>query len=437
MLALILSVGLYGTAAAQNTFRVGDTVVVPDGRTGKVEAFKDQDLVKVKFGENDSKYFLLKDVKEAVDPSAPVFRVGDRVAVKATNKEGVVESITDKRDGAKGKFGPGKYDFQWVFFKDLITPQAAALQRSREQDELKQKPIRAQFEDDAKPFASVITNFAHVYDSKYQIGFTVPDDPAAYEKSRKELEGLAVVCQKYPNLTNPPRAYADSISQNPADWCKMAEQRTSLIKKMQMKMGETYAKGEADLWKLKIAEAMRNDIGTIYDNLQMLLYDRPSWEQKNMEGSRKRYAYAGEKVPAEVFASLNEKVDELKARIEREAPARNWEKPEYADVALEAMVRRAFPAKYPGGQLLKTGMTYATWKSSDDTSLVGTVPGYKVYRTEIGKYRFKNGRMLIKLPNQPFCQSRDFTVEQTKTGGAYSGTKLNGFNDKGIFVKCP
>jgi len=82
-------------------------------------------------------------------------------------------------------------------------------------------------------------------------------------------------------------------------------------------------------------------------------------------------------------------------------------------------------------------MTYTTWKAFDDTSLVGQGTGYKVYRTEFDKNRYKNGKALVKLPNQPFCQIRNFSLQQTRTGAAYSAAKVAGLGDKGIFVKCP
>ncbi|CAN5532548.1 hypothetical protein BH10ACI3_BH10ACI3_18500 [soil metagenome] len=374
----------------------------------------------------------------AVTVAQNTFRVGDRVAVAATNQEGVIESLTDRGDGAKVKFGPGKYDFQWVLFKDLISPQAAAMARLREQDEIKQKPLRAQFEADAQPFALTIRAVAHAYDPKFRhdIGFT--DKPETYEKWRRDLAGLSMVCQKYPDLTSRPGADADNISQNIGDWCKIADQRTTVINKMKGSVGAAFAGTVVQSWTNKINSAMRDRNGSIKDDLQMLLYDRAAWEQKELQKIKKSYADAGETMPPSLLAPLDAKVDELKAQIERDAPTRSWTQPPYTDAALEAMARNAYPTQSPGVKVYKTGMLFTTWKAENDTSLIGQTSDYKLYRTTIGAYRYKLGLALVKLPNQPFCQIRDFQVQQDKAGAGYTAAKLHrplGYT--GIFVKCP
>lgn len=96
----LLGFALATFAAAQNTFRVGDTVALPDGRTGKVESIKDQEMAKVKFSDGSSQYFMLQDIKKAIDPNAPTFRVGDKVAFKSTNQEGVILELATRGDAA-------------------------------------------------------------------------------------------------------------------------------------------------------------------------------------------------------------------------------------------------------------------------------------------------------------------------------------------------
>ncbi|MGZ8845716.1 MAG: hypothetical protein ACXW3C_04550 [Pyrinomonadaceae bacterium] len=423
--------------SVQNTFRVGDTVAVPDGRTGKVESFKDQELAKVKFGENDSQYFLLQDLKKAADPSKETFRVGDMVVSARAPAAGRIESING--NSAHIKFGPGKYDFVDDLLENLKSPKAAELERDQQQAEQRQKPIRAQFEDEARPFTGPVIILAHAYDPKFrQDASGITDKPATYEKWRTDLEALDALCQKYPNLTNRPGADADNIRQNPADWCKLASQRTAVINKMKATVGGHYAGTAVQSWTNKINSAMRDRNGSIKDELQMLLYDRAAWEQKELQNIKKTYADAGESVPPNLFASLDEKVNELKAQIERDAPTRSWTQPPYTDAALEAMARRAYPAQSPGVKVFKTGMTFTTWKAMDDTSLVGSGTDYKLYRTTKGAYRYKLGLALVKLPNQPFCQIRDFQVQQDKAGAGYTAAKLHlplGYT--GIFVKCP
>lgn len=423
-----------------NTFRVGDMVTTPDGRTGKIESFKDQEMAKVRFGPgaSDSQYFMLPDLKKAVDPSKETFRVGDVVVSPMSPKgaEGRIESING--NSAKIRFGPGKYDFNYDLLENLKSPKAAAVERDQQQDELRQKPIRAQFEDEAKPFTVLVRTLAHAYDPKFRQDASFTDNAATYEKWRKDLESLNAICQKYPNLTNRAGADADNISQNLGDWCKLAEQRTAVLAKMKTTVGAHYAGSSVQSWTNKINSAMRNRNGYVKDELQMLLYDRAAWEQKEFQSIKRSYADAGEPVPPNLFAGLDNKVNEFKAHIERDAPTRSWTQPPYTDAALEGMARKAYPAQHPGVKVFKTGMTFTTWKAMDDTSLVGSGTDYKLYRTTKGAYRYKLGLALVKLPNQPFCQIRDFQVQQDKAGAGYSAPKLHlplGYT--GIFVKCP
>ncbi|MEQ1641871.1 MAG: hypothetical protein ABL959_00335 [Pyrinomonadaceae bacterium] len=381
---------------------------------------------------------LLFVVMAVVAMAQNTFRVGDRVAVAATSQEGVIESLTDRGDGAKVKFGPGKYEFQYVLFKDLISPEAAALERSSQQDEIKQKPIRAQFEGEARPFAITVKTLGHAYDPRFrQEAGGISDKPATYEKWMRDLESLNTICQKYPNLTNRPGADAENISQNLGDWCKLADQRTAVVSRMKMMVGGIQAGNEIGRWKLHLDTALRNPTGRVNDDVQTLLYDRAAWEQKELQTAGKKFTDVGETMPPSVMAPLNAKVNELKARIDTEAPTRNWTEPPYSDAALEAMVKKAYPGQFPGVKVLKTGMTYTTWKAFDDTSLVRQGTDYKVYRIEQDKNRYKNGRALVKIPNQPFCQMRDFSIQQTRTGASYSAAKIFNLGTSGIFVKCP
>lgn len=428
-------------AAQTLNFRQGDTVQTPDGRTGKIESFKDQEMAKVRFGPgtNDAQYFMLTDLKVVLPPKPPrtepieTFSVGDMVEDQ-NGKQLRIDSISG--DTAVVRYGVGKYNVYNAKLEDLVSVKTAALRRERENAG---KVIRAQFEDEARPFAIVVRSLAHAYDPKFrQDGISITDKPATYEKWRKDLESLSAICQKYPNLTNRPGADADNISQNPADWCKLAEQRTAVINKMKATVGGQYAGTTVQSWTNKINSAMRDRNGSIKDDLQMLLYDRAAWEQKELQKIRKTYSDAGETMPSDLLASLDEKVNELKAQIERDAPTRSWTQPPYTDAALEGMARRAYPAQSPGVKVFKTGMTFTTWKAMDDTSLVGSGSDYKLYRTTKDAYRYKLGLALVKLPNQPFCQIRDFQVQQDKAGAGYSAARLHlplGYT--GIFVKCP
>jgi len=312
MVAALLMFALTAFAAAQNTFRIGDTVTVPDGRTGKIESIKNQEMAKVKLGENESQYFMLQDLKKAADPASESFRVGDTVVSPSSPKgaPGRIESING--NSAKIRFGPGKYEFLYDLLANLKSPRAAAAERDQQQDELRQKPIRAQFADEARPFAILVRTLAHAYDPKFRQDASFQDTPATYEKWRRDLESLNVLCQKYPTLTNRPGADADNISQNVGDWCKLAEQRTAVLAKMKSTVGELQVGREANRWQLHLNEALRNREGAVKDEIQTLLYNRAAWEQKELGTAKQKFNEAGEAIPSNLLDPLRQNFPELR-----------------------------------------------------------------------------------------------------------------------------
>ncbi len=421
-------------------FHQGDTVQTQDGRTGKIEGFKNQEMAKVRFGPgaNETQYFMLTTLK-VIKPPKPVlsgpsevFHVGDLV-VNAGGQQLRIDSIDG--DTAIVRYGVGNYNVYKAKLSELMSAKAAA---AKTEGENEQKIIRAGFEDDAKSFMILVRTVARGLDPKYSMSVPFNPEAATYAKWLKDLEALSLVCKKYPNLTNRPGADEGNIGQNVADWCRIAEQRTAVVKRMQVIVGEQRIESDTQIWSHKVDEALRNRDGYVKDDLQRLLYDRPAWEAKELKFSRKIYADAGAAMPPDAYSQLDQKVAELKAQIDRDAPTRSWTQPKYVDAASESMARRAYPSQFPGVKVYKTGMTYTTWKAMDDTSLAGSGTGYKIYKTTIGAYRFKLGLALVKLPNQPFCRIRDFQVQQDKAGGGYSAPRLNlplGYT--GIFVKCP
>ncbi len=416
-------------------FRTGDKVITPDGRTGVIESFKDDEMAKVRFAPNETNYFLLTDLKKAADPSKPIFRVGDRVF--KDGKPGVIETI--EKNGFKVRFGSGKYDWSYATAENLMTPQAAAEEQERAQQEKTQKPLRAQFMDEAKAFSPTIYKLAPIFNPKYDAGGTgITQENKTYEVWRKDLEGLNTVCQKFPNMTNPvmDSIYQGNVNFFPADWCKIAVQRTEILQKTKRTVGDLLAKTGIDSLIRQINRALDDEQGYVDNETQIFLYDRAAWERAILPAMRKHYLDPNAAISPELLKPLDEKAAELKAKIEQDAPQRSWTEPKTKDAASEAAARRKFSTDLPGVKILKAGMTDSTWAVMDSkTEIGGTNTGWRFYRVNKGAYRYRSGRALIQLPNQPFCQIREFEVTQYKAGAGYGAA--NGWvADTGKFVKC-
>lgn len=417
-------------------FNQGDTVQTPDGRIGVIDSLKDDEMAKVRFGANETNYFLLTDLKKAADPSKPVFRVGDRVF--KDGQAGVIEAV--EGNGFKVRIGPGKYDFILALAEQLTTPQQAAVEQERERQEKMQKPLRAQFMDEAQAFFSTIYSLAPIYDPKYNGGGTgITQNNQTYEAWRKDLEGLDAVCQKFQNMTNPPAMpsyYQGDIKLFPADWCRMAAQRTEILQKTKRTVGDKFAETDIRSLMIDVGQSLNDEQGYVNDKVQTFLFDRAAWEKSLLPAMRKYYLDPNAVFPREILKPHEAKIAELKAKIEQDALNKSWTEPKTRDAALEAAARRKFSADFPGVKILKTGMTDSTWAVMDSkTEIGGTNTGWRLYRINKGAYRYRSGRALIQLPNQPYCQIREFEVTQYKAGAGYGAA--NGWvADTGRFVKC-
>lgn len=436
---LMLAFAVQSAFAQTTTFSIGERVETPDGRSGVVESFKPE-MAKIKFDDGATKFYMRADLKKVEPPkpkrTAPIetLRVGD-VVINRDNpniKGGPIESI--RGDTAIVRFDTGKYHVREEKLEDLMTVKTW----NRLQDEAnREKLVRAEFADEAEPFMRTVKILAHSYNPQFfDSGDSFTGNAADHELWRKDLEALAVVCRKYPNMTNGNPHMEKAIELHPADICKLAEQRTSVIQKTKSKLGDMSANQEIGSWSMKLDEAMQNSEGLIEDELQTLLYERAAWEQTHLKNLKKKYTERGAVMSPEVLKPLDEYAAGIKAKIESDAAGREWEPPHAADAALEALAKRRFATDFPGSQVLKTGMTFTTWKVENTKSFVGSDSFWRYYRITPGAFRYKMGRALVKMPNRPLCQIREFQVTQPKAGAGFGAAKAS-IAGAGIFVKCP
>jgi len=417
-------------------FNQGDTVTTPDGKTGVIDSFQGEEMAKVRFGANETNYFLLTDLKKPVDSSKPTFRIGDKVF--KDGQAGVIEAI--EGNGFKVRVGPGKYAFVLALPEQLMTEQQRAEAQEREQREKAQKPIRAQFMDEAQAFSLTIYKLAPIYDAKYDGGGTgITQENRTYEAWRKDLENLDAVCQKFPNMTNPSAMasyYQGDIKLFPADWCKIAAQRTEILQKTKRKVGDSFTETDIRSLMIDVGQSLNDEQGYVNEKVQTFLFDRAAWERALLPAMRKYYLDPNATISPELFKPHEEKIAELKVKIEQDAQTKSWTEPKSRDAASEAAARRKFSADFPGAKILKTGMTDSAWAVMDSkTEVASTNTGWRLYRVNKGAYRYRSGRALIQLPNQPFCQIREFEVTQYKAGAGYGAAKP-WVADTGRFVKC-
>lgn len=432
MFAFLLTLVLSVFAAAQKIdFSIGDTVQMPNGKTGVIESLEGE-VAKIKIG-NELDFIAVQDLKKIETTPARTFRVGDQVVSSNSGQAGVIESLSPDGKGAKVRYGKGKYDFKWEAFVNLKTPGEG--QRDAEQEKMAKV-----FRVETRPYLGSVRMLQQFYDPKAMDMKGTGIDEEGRKKATIELAELDRICRtKYPNIENekPINPAAEVLLDSRfADQCAIAREREVILQKAKMRFLALDTEQEIESWTRDINYTAKDENGYVKAEMQTLIYDRAAWEKQTTDRIRKKYAAAGETMPIDSFAALYKKADELKAQIERDAATRSWTQPKYTDAALEALARRQVPIDSPGTKVLKTGMDYTTWEVRDEKSFVGSDSNYKYYKITPGAYRFKRGLALVQVPNQPFCQIRDFILTQHKAGAGYGAAKAS-VSGTGIFVKCP
>lgn len=413
---------------APTSFSPGDAVQTPNGRTGVIESLEGE-VAKIKIG-GEFDFIAVQDLKKIETAPTRTFRVGDQVV--SGSATGVIESLSPDGKGAKVRYGNGKYDFKWEAFVNLRTPEEG--RRDAEQEKMWKV-----FRVEARPFFNTVQLLEQYYNPNAMDMKATGLDDEGRKNAAIELAELDRICRtKYPNIENerPINPAAEVLlHERYGDQCAIARERDSILQKAKMRFLALDAEQETGSWMIDLNRLSGENGYEVSDKVQTLIFDRAGWEKKNIEYIKKKYAAAGETMPPDTFAVLYKKADELKAKIEADAPTRSWVQPKFKDVALEALARREVPGDFPGAKVFKTGMDYTTWESRDTTTYIGSDRSFRFYRITPGAYRFKRGVVLVQLPNRPFCQIREFQVTQYKAGAGYGAAKASG-SDTGKFVSC-
>lgn len=414
------------------SFRIGDTVQLPSGKTGTIESFTG-DVAKVKIGAG-SDFVVLQDLKKIETEPVRTFRVGDSVV--ASGSPGVVDELSADGKGARVKFGPGKYDFKWVVFENMRTPDEG-------RSDAQQEKMATLFNVEARPYFQSVEAVEQFYNPKAMDlkGSRLHGDER--QKVANDLAELDRLCTtKYSGIRNEtmPNPLAEvPFSKRKGDQCAIARDREQIMKKAKARVLALSTEHEIERWSGPLKALKPSEDGfSVHDDLQKIIFSRGAWENEKFRVPKisKEYAAEGEVMPTGAFAPLYKIADEVKEKIAADAPTRSWTPTKSREPSLEAAAARKVSAEFPGAKVLKSGMTDSGWGVMDSkTEIASTNTGWRLYRVNKGAYRVRGGNVLIQLPGQPFCQVRVFEVTQYKAGGGY-GAAQGWVSDTGRFVNC-
>lgn len=355
-----------------------------------------------------------------------VFRIGDAIELQDGSRwiPGVIESVDNNI--AKVRIGKGKYDFINVQLPTTRFRRPGSAAR-----EAKDLELRTAFRNEASKYDRTVKQFAPFYDEKYISG-GAPNSPAEWQKAMNDLAELDSLCKsKYQGITDdPPHYLREGMVENRFTvWCQIAARRNELEKPARTWLASNQV--TLTVTKDNLNFAFNHQKNRVPDETQMLMFDRARWRQEQAAKLKPRFAEFGVEMPADFFAEVEKRADDLKQLIERTAPNRSWEPPPFHDPAVEAFIKARYAADpdYRGVKILKAGLDYRTWVERKGLSYLGSDSTYRYYKVEYNYY--KRGWILMQLPNRPFCQASEWIV-----GRGAKGMVVVSLGGSGIFMKC-
>ena len=234
-------------------------------------------------------------------------RVGDAV-VNNEGREGKIEAIDG--DMAKVRWGSGSYNFNMIPLSILKSPKKAA-------NDAAQKERGLAFFADAEPYFQTIYLLYQFYKPELAEA-TGGIDKNSIKKATADLAQLDALCKsKYPDIANPtdPRKLKN-LRERYGDWCDMAARRNEILQSVTSGANNAVGQNFVERWKYEIGKALNDTNDIVWDDVQAMLFEPAKWKAKDLPKLRRLYAENGGTVPANIFDSVNDDLQQLREKIE-------------------------------------------------------------------------------------------------------------------------
>lgn len=292
----------------------------------------------------------------------------------------------------------------------------------------RQREMRENFRRDASNYRMSVLYLMQVHDPRLIVNGSQAYRPPVTEEDwiqlRTDLAALDNLCRtKYAGIKNPP-GETTNLDSMPATWCEIAARRAEYEPRGRElaaidQLGPVF-RGTL----INMQEAIDERDQYISEDIQLLMYEREKWRAAQKVKYQKRFDQLKTPMPAAFFAEVEKKADELVAANEKAAPSRLFLMPKQKDAAVEAFVRGRYATQKKGVQILKLGVDDAQWN---------------IHRNSLGipLSQTKVVRLLVRVPNRPFCQEHSVAVERKYTRGALGAMTVEGnVGSEGLFMPC-
>ncbi|HRH46328.1 MAG TPA: hypothetical protein PKY82_32080 [Pyrinomonadaceae bacterium] len=370
-------------------------------------------------------FLILFVVLYAVTAFAQTYNVGDKVEFQCPDcfgRSGWTPGTIEKMSGDtfQIRYGTEPRQFRTEIKQIFI----------RESDFAAKQDVRKQFFNEASIYRESVYGLMQIHNPNLRTGsgyYLPPTNAADWTKLMNNLATVDNLCKtKYPGMTNGKPNNDTDLSQLPATWCEIAARRTEY----QAKGRQMGAAGDASvglkLFAAKIQEAINGGYnGFIDEDVQLFVYEREKWRATQAAKYEKGFKDLGVPVPADFYKDIETKANEFKAANERIAPTRSFLMPKHKDATVESFIRGRYATEKKGVQILKIGLDDANWV---------------IHRNNLGipTSQTKVARLLVKVPNRPFCQEHSIAAERKYQGGKYGALSVDGgkVGAEGAFMRC-
>lgn len=309
-----------------------------------------------------------------------------------------------------------------ITFTMAILVSAVFAQSSR------QIEMREQFKKETGKYRMSVLYLMQVHDTKLLVDGSQAYRPPVREDDwvqlKSDLTALDNLCKtKYAGIKN--RSADDTnLDEMPATWCEIAAKHKEYETRGRQLAAADQFNPILRGMIAEVQEVVTNPDSYIDEDIQLLMYEREKWRALQNPKFQKRFDAMKVTMPGDFFASVETKADELVAINERNAPTRNFLMPKQKDAAVEAFIRGRYASQKKGVQILKLGLDDAVWQ---------------IHRNSLGVplSQTKVARLLVKVPNRPFCQEHSVAVERQYTRGALGAMTVEGnVGSEGLFMNC-
>lgn len=361
----------------------------------------------------------------AVTGIAQTYKVGDKVEFQCPDcfgRSGWTPGTIEKMSGDtfQIRYGTEPQQFRTGIPNRLL----------READFANKEDKRRQFINEASTYRESVYKLMYIHDPKLNTGsgyYMPPNTTAEWTKVMADLAALDNLCKtKYAGMTNGTRPDEIYIHKLPATWCEIAARRDEHQTKGRQVIASYEAKKSLGMLVDKVQEAINGGYnGFIDEDVQLFIYEREKWRAINGAKYEKGFKDLGVPVPADFYKDIEIKANEFKAANERLAPTRSFLMPKHKDATVEAFIRGRYATEKKGVQILKIGLDDASWV---------------IHRNSLGipTSQTKVARLLVKVPNRPFCQEHSIAAERKYKGGSYGAMSVDGgkVGAEGAFMRC-